>query len=148
MDKYEKAVSLVCDFEGFRANAYYDSVGVVTIGYGTIMYANGDKVKIGDTCTKEEALEYMNDWLKVKVYPYVNKITKDWSDITDNTYAALCSFVYNEGSCGESVINAIANENLDDLANAFKKYCYAGGKPDKGLLNRRNKEIAYFMQKE
>jgi lysozyme len=54
--------SIIRESEGFRNQAYKDTGGVWTIGYGTIKYSNGVTVKQGDTCTQGQAnLWLMND---------------------------------------------------------------------------------------
>ena len=67
-DISENGFKLIRESEGFKDKAYLDTGGVWTIGYGTIRYPNGNPVKKGDTCTKEQAEEYLkNDvkWVRV-----------------------------------------------------------------------------------
>ena len=59
MSVSNKGVDLICEFEGKRLVAYDDGVGIWTIGFGTIKYPNGTRVKKGDTCTLDQAKEYM-----------------------------------------------------------------------------------------
>ena len=60
-DISERGFEVIREFEGFRENAYLDIGGVWTIGFGTIKYPNGSKVKKGDTCTHIQA----ETWLKM-----------------------------------------------------------------------------------
>ncbi len=48
MNISQNCLDLIKKWEGFRANAYLDPVGIPTIGYGTIRYPNGQKVQMGD----------------------------------------------------------------------------------------------------
>ena len=53
-------LNLIKQFEGLKLNAYDDGVGVWTIGYGTIKYPNGVRVKHGDKITQAQANQYCN----------------------------------------------------------------------------------------
>jgi lysozyme len=53
--KYEKAIALIKDYEKCRLKAYQCSAGVWTIGWGTTVYPNNERVKEGDTCSQLEA---------------------------------------------------------------------------------------------
>ena len=92
----EVSFNLIAVFEGLRLNAYRDSVGIWTIGYG---HTHG--VKEGDVITKEQALEFFkldckSLFERVITYPIQEG-------------AALVSFGYNLGistldhilSCGD-----------------------------------------------
>ncbi|MFM7716173.1 MAG: lysozyme, partial [Microcystis sp.] len=48
MEISQICLDLIKKWEGFRANAYLDPVGIPTIGYGTIRYPNGQPVELGD----------------------------------------------------------------------------------------------------
>ncbi|OCY91085.1 lysozyme, partial [Acinetobacter pittii] len=87
-------LNLIKGFEGKRLNAYDDGVGVWTIGFGTIKYPNGVRVKKGDTCTEQQAETYLkNDLTKFEVA--INKLVK--VPLTQNQFDALASFTYNLG---------------------------------------------------
>lgn len=53
-------LNLIKEFEGKRLWAYDDGVGVWTIGFGTIKYPNGVRVKKGDVCTEKQAEDYLH----------------------------------------------------------------------------------------
>src|ERR1039458_1595883 len=55
-----EGMALVEQFEGLDLHAYLDSVRVATIAWGRIKYDDGSSVKMGDTCTREQA----NQWLQ------------------------------------------------------------------------------------
>ncbi len=59
-----KGIDLIKSFEGYYANAYLCPANVPTIGWGTIRYPNGQKVKMGDKCTIEQATTYLINDLK------------------------------------------------------------------------------------
>jgi len=88
-------INLICGFEGKRLTAYDDGVGVWTIGFGTTIYPNGQKVKKGDTCTDAQAKQYMQNDLK-KFERTVNEAVT--VPINQNQFDALVSLIYNIGS--------------------------------------------------
>lgn len=55
-DISEKGFSIIREAESLELIAYLDTGGVWTIGYGTIKYPNGVRVKKGDVCTRGQAL--------------------------------------------------------------------------------------------
>ena len=70
-----RGIELIKHFEGIYLNAYLDAAKIPTIGRGTIRYPNGKKVQIGDTCTVEQADEYLIFELREKEKA-VNVLTK------------------------------------------------------------------------
>ena len=52
-------IALIKQFEGCRLEAYKDSAGIPTIGYGNTYYPDGTKVKIGDKITQQRAEELL-----------------------------------------------------------------------------------------
>ena len=85
----EEGLSLIKKFEGCELNAYEDAVGIQTIAYGRIK-----NVKMGDSCTKEQA----EDWLAEEMPEYEGYINDQVKvDLEQNQFDALCSWVYNLG---------------------------------------------------
>lgn len=96
MNPSSKFYDLIVSFEGLKLNAYKDSVGIATIGIGTIKYPTGKAVVMGDVCTKHQAFEYLYNELKQKsstVNFYTTGLT-----INQNQFDALLSFTYNVGT--------------------------------------------------
>ena len=60
----DNGMKLLEQFEGLRLESYLDSAGIYTIGFGTIKYPDGSKVKKGDRITKGKAKEYKLQDLK------------------------------------------------------------------------------------
>lgn len=141
-----KGIALIREFEGLRLKAYKDSAGIPTIGYGTIRYPDGTRVKMGDTCTKEQAAAYQLHDLKW-VIDAVDTMTTD--ELTQNQFDALCSFVYNVGATAyrDSTLRKKVNANPADrsIRQEFARWNKAGGKVIQGLVNRRQKEAALYF---
>ena len=120
--------------------AYKCSAGVWTIGYGTTIYPNGQKVKQGDKITTKQAEEYL-------LYYINNNITLP-DGLNESQQAALASLIYNVGQ------GAFNKSNLKQavLAMDYQKiiqnwdWVKAAGKPLKGLAKRRAEELYYFFK--
>ena len=153
MDKnniISKAILLIKQFEGFRNKDYQCSAGRWTIGYGTTIYPDNEKVSMFDSCT-EEIAEY---WLRVRCssdYYQLERLIK--SPTTDNQAAAMLSLMYNIGIGNFSVSSVIKNHNLSDYEKAaesfllWNKITKDGEKiENKGLTSRRMAESAVYRQ--
>ena len=144
----DDGLELVKHFEGLYLNAYLDPVKIPTIGFGRIVYPDGTRVKMGDTCTKEqaeawlvsdlntEAAHYLRAWVKVEMKPH------EWS--------ALCSFVFNRGPKRFKEILPLVNEKKSqEVANSLLTYDWAMDNGEKkvlkGLARRRRAEAKMFL---
>lgn len=138
------AIDLIKQFEGFRPEAYKDSVGVWTIGYGTTII-NNQPVKQGMTITQEQALQLVQQEVN-KLWSQIESILK--VKINDNQMNALIDFAYNLGfgSLKNSTLMRLVNESkFDEAANQFPRWVYAGGKVLPGLVRRREAERQLFL---
>lgn len=152
MNKQDEVVNLIKQFEGLKLKAYLDSDGIPTLGIGTIKRPNGERIKMGDTCTIDEAEKWLNDHLERFVYPLVDKYQNEYK-FSDRLYVAFCSLAYNIGSTLDKVKSpnlhaALKSGDLNRIAIAFKRFKFVDGQVIQGLVNRRAKEVDYFMNKE
>ena len=104
MTHSEKATELVSSFEGFSAVAYLDGNSIPTIGFG-----HTADVKMGDTCTKAQALVWLDEDLKIADGAIFRLVTVP---ITQNEWDALTSLVYNigQGDFAKSTVRARINQ--------------------------------------
>lgn len=144
-DISEKGYAIIREFEGFKAEAYLDTGGVWTIGFGTIKYPNGQRVKKGDTCTREQADQWLkNDckWVDACLDKHVA------AKLNQNQFDALASFVYNVGEQAfvkSTMLTLLNQNNFTAAANQFDRWVFDNGKRITGLANRRTKEKALFL---
>lgn len=115
-------------FEKCELVAYKCPAGVWTIGIGTTMYPSGKRVQPGETCTREQAIEYyLHDMSTTAAQ--VDALTID--NISQGNFDALCLFVYNVGvgAYRDSTLRKKVNANpKDSLIRAeFMKYVKASG---------------------
>lgn len=143
MTSIEVAASLARRFEGCRLSPYLDSVGVPTIGYGATFYENGERVTLHDErITKERAEELLNWHLSHVFAPQVSKLCPS---AKGDRLAALIDFAFNlgVGRLKNSTLRKKVNAGLwDETPREFRKWSMAGGIKLRGLVARREAEIA------
>ena len=93
-----RGLDFIKQWESLRLHAYLDQAGFPTIGYGTIRYPNGNRVKMGETCTSEEADEYLA-WECAATVIAIQKVTATIG-ATQNMFDALVAMCYNIGIGG------------------------------------------------
>ena len=135
----DMGLALIKEFEGVRLEAYLDSVGVPTIGYG---HTKG--VQMGDTCTQEQA----DEWLREDCADAENCVNSAVSvPLTEHEFDALVSFVFNLG-CGNfrksTLLRKLLDSDYDGAALEFHKWNKAGGQELAGLTRRRAAEAKLF----
>ena len=138
-------MSLLEQFEGLRLEAYLDSAGIATIGFGTIKYPNGSKVKLGDKTTKAQAKEYKLHDLK-EFESTVN--TSVNVQLSQNQYDALVSLSYNIGSGAFKNSTLLKKLNSGDYKGAAEQFLVwnkVNSKRVQGLVNRREAERKLFL---
>lgn len=138
-------IEMIKTFEGFRANAYRDPIGIVTIGYGsTGKLSDGTPVVMGLTITKEKAAAEINVLCARRYGAGINKqITRD---LKQNEFDALCSMAWNRGSLRSDLVTAVNNNNREGIYNAFMAITTAGGKTLQGLVRRRKAELNLYFE--
>ena len=131
------AVALIgiAKFEGYRGEAYKDVVGIPTIGFGETK-----GVKMGDTTTPERAMVQLlksknehADGIKQCIKEPLHKYEFD----------AYVSLAYNIGVgnfCKSTLVKKLNSRDYEGACLEIKRWNKAGGKVNKGLVNRREKE--------
>lgn len=162
MQPSQNCIEFIKSFEGLFLEAYLDSVNIPTIGWGTIKYPDGTKVKMGEICTEYQAQEYLEFEVNEKSNG-VNAAIKE-IPLNQGQYDALVSFSYNLGigalqtstllkkllkNPHDSTIYAYQTENNKPIPDTceFVKWCRANGQILKGLLRRRAAEADMYAGK-
>ena len=135
----QAGIDLIKQWEGLRLDAYICPAGVWTIGYGS----TGDHVYPGLTIGEPEAERL----LRLDLQRFEDSVSKSVKvHLTDNEYAALCSFAFNVG-CGAFESSTLlrrlnAGENKGRVfTEELPRWSKANGQTLQGLLNRRNAEV-------
>tara|TARA_R100001591_G_scaffold103830_1_gene111282 strand:+ start:391 stop:834 length:444 start_codon:yes stop_codon:yes gene_type:complete len=139
----EEGISLIKNYEGCRLEAYQDSVGIWTIGYGVIK-----GVKKGDQINQEEANHLLKEELP-EYEGYINDMIK--VPLEQCQFDALVCWVYNLGpnNLKDSTLLRILNDgDYDGVPEQIKRWNKAGGKVLAGLVKRRAAEADLFKGKE
>jgi lysozyme len=134
-------LALVKAQEGLRLQAYRDGGGVWTIGYG---HTNG--VKPGDAINRAQADMLLEADLAEAEAAVARLVTVP---LTDNQFAALTDFVFNEGAgafAGSTLLRKL-NEGGHALVPAcLKSWIFLDGRVAPGLVKRRAAEAALWSE--
>ncbi len=138
--------ALIEAFEGLFLKAYYDSVHVLTIGYGHTNLADVPPfVSPGDTITERQADNILAADLAA-VEKAVAKAIK--VPLRQYEFDALVSFEFNTGSLRKGTVDDKINMGFKAGAmNTLLQYNRAGGKILRGLTRRRQAEKLLFEGK-
>ena len=132
---------LIREFEGCRLQAYQDSVGVWTIGWGH----TGPEVHSGLVWTQKQA----DDQLESDVNSFAIEVQNLLNhSATQGQYDAMVSFAYNLGINAFRKSILLQKFNSHDIIGAARdigEYTHAGGQIMEGLVRRRVAEIVRFM---
>jgi len=138
-------IAFLMDVEKFEPKAYWD-FKQWSIGYGTGIMPNGQKVKQGDTVTKAQAQAMLTRDVVSRANAVNRYVT---ANINQNQFDALVSFVYNLGETDfkNSTLLDVINANpvnFEAIAYQFRRWIYADGQVLDGLKTRREKEIQLY----
>ena len=135
----EEGIALIKKFEGCKLEAYLDAVDVPTIAYGRTK-----EVQMGDTCTQQQA----EDWLEEELVEYEGYVEKAVTvPLEQNQFDALVSWTYNLGPSNLNKSTALKLLNMseyDGVPAQLKRWNKAGGKVLDGLVRRREAEALLF----
>ncbi len=139
-------LALIKHFEGLYLDAYQDTGGVWTIGWGhTGIKHNDGTVRKGRKITREEAERLLARDLGVFSERVSRLITVP---LNDDEFAALVSFDFNTGGLGDSTLRRLLNAGKrQDAALQFERWVYDNGKLLDGLRRRRRSERNLFLGK-
>ncbi|MCD7779618.1 MAG: lysozyme, partial [Candidatus Gastranaerophilales bacterium] len=136
-------INLIKKFEGLKTKAYKCPAGIWTIDYG---HTSG--VKSTDTCTMEQAIEYLKRDL-IKFEYDINKLVK--TELNQNQFDALISFVFNIGANAfekSTMLKFINNKHFPLAAGRFDLWVYSKGVKLEGLVKRRSAEKELFLREK
>lgn len=143
---------LVEAFEGYervigsdRVTTYYDSVGVLTLGYGhTNLGGIPPRISQGNVWDRAQADAVLSaDMAQFNIdvrryFPHY--------ELTQNQFDALVSFDFNTGALGRSSLPAKINAGRITAAmDTLLQYNHAGGQVLAGLTRRRRAERLMFL---
>ncbi len=147
----QATIDLIKKWEGFRARAYKDAVGIWTIGYGTTVRAGvGIDPKPGMVISETEAEYYLEKAVNKFAASIRPAIT---AEINENEFGAFVSLAYNIGPTAFKRSSSLRHFNAGDKKRAaanmalWNKATVRGKRLVlKGLSNRRADEQALFRK--
>jgi len=142
----EEGKALIKKFEGCKLEAYLCSAGVPTIAFGRTK-----NVKIGDTCTQEQA----DAWLEEELEEYTGYVNDAVTQpLNQNQLDAMVSWTYNLGptnlksSTALKLLNLAEYEGVPAQLKRWNKATVNGErKVLDGLVRRREAEALMFEGK-
>ena len=143
-------MTLIKQFEGFKAAPYKDSAGIPTIGYGTIAYQDGSAVTMNDQrITEQEGEAYLSFQMSKKSAAIAPLLQRQ---ATLHQAAAMLSLTYNIGTGAfksSTVLNKFNAGDISGAADAFlmwdKTTVNGQHVVIPGLHNRRVAERTIFL---
>lgn len=140
-----RGLALIKQYEGLRLDAYRDSVGVWTIGYGHTAQAGPPKPAAGMRITRREAEAI----LARDLVDYERAVDKAATRLPrQNQFDAMVSLCFNIGPgnfARSSIVRAFNLGEDNRAAEAFLAWNKAGGKVLLGLTRRRAAEKRLFL---
>jgi lysozyme len=135
----EEGKALIKKFEGCKLEAYLCSAGVPTIAFGRTK-----NVKLGDTCTQEQA----DAWLEEELEEYTGYVSDAVTQtLQQNQIDAMVAWTYNLGPSNlrSSTMLQVLNEGkFQEVPQQMRRWNKANGKVLEGLERRRLAESMLF----
>ena len=142
----DAGLAIIKVFEGFSPLAYYDPVGVPTIGYGHTRTVKKSDVTHGRKITMEdgEGLLFLDlASAEAAVMKYIEV------PLTPNQFSALVSFTFNlgGGALKRSTLRRKLNGgDYSSVPAELNRWVYAKKKKLRGLVRRRKAEGVLFKK--
>jgi lysozyme len=144
----QNCINLIKLFEGYKPKAYLCPAGVPTIGFGSTMYTDGRKIKLGDTINEKQGNELLMWELKNK------SIALHGLNLNQNQFDSCLSFIYNLGigAFTKSTLRKkiLINPNDKTIKDEFLKWNKARVNGQltelKGLTRRRIAEADLYFR--
>lgn len=141
----DEGIACIKRWEGFKTQAYLDTGGVWTIGYGH----TGKKYAFPNNVISEEKAEELLrsdlDWAEEAVNDLV--VVK----LSQSQFDALVSFVFNVGRTAFSrstLLKKLNKGNYAEVPSELAKWKYDNGKVIEGLVNRRAAEAGLWVREQ
>jgi len=142
------------EWEGLELNEYLDSGGAPTIGVGHLMtrsermsgkiMINGKGVVYRNGLTVQQCWDLLDQDLDF-AEASVNSMVK--VSLNQNQFDALVSFIFNVGESAfrnSTLLKVLNAGHFDQVPAQLRRWIRDNGKVVKGLVNRREKEIALW----
>jgi lysozyme len=136
----DQGVAVLRQREGCELEAYYDSVGVLTIGVGHTAAAGEPVPVAGMTLTQEEADALFDQDLDCYELCVAETVTEP---MTQFQYDAFVSICFNIGQSGFATSTFVERFNLGDVPGCYQAILW-WDEPSE-IIPRRQAEAVQFM---
>ena len=144
------AVAVACilarRWEGFRSLPYLCPAGIPSIGYGFTYYADGTIVTLADPpMTRAQAQSLLERLVRTRYMPATMRLCPNID--TPERLGAITDFAFNLGSGSlrsSSLRKRILAGDWAAVPGELRKWTRGGGRILRGLVLRREDEIAYI----
>lgn len=147
--------SLLAEWEGFESQVYLDLTGKQVIGIGHLL--TKDELSSGKIYIRKKPVKYAQGLTDYQVWDLFDQDLKTFekavkkrvkAPLSQHQFDALVAFAFNVGdySFKKSTLLKCLNEGrYEEVPNQFRRWVYCGGQRSRGLLNRREREIALWQ---
>jgi len=153
----DKAIKVIKHHEGVKQRPYRCPARLWTIGVGHVLYPSQGAIKLElrdsmplkSEDDRQFSMEEVDAILKSDLARFERGVEQFIPvQLTQNQFDACVSFAFNVGlgTLQRSTFRQkVIRGDIEGAADELLKYCMAGGKPLKGLQNRRIDERAMFL---
>jgi lysozyme len=158
MEFSKNGIKWLEQLEGRKRFKYLDAAGLCTLGIGHLltkseltsgkMYIGGEAILYSQGLTHEQIDQLLIQDLQSPV-DCVNSCVK--VELTQNQFDCLVSFAYNcgNGAFQNSTLLKLLNKGgYDQVPTQLLRWVHADGKVCQGLINRREREIELWNDKQ
>lgn len=143
MKPSKNAVDLIKKSEGFKGKSYLCPAGLPTIGFGSTLWMDGSRVKLGQEISMENA-EKLVLWHLSGLEEFIP------ANVNQNQADALYSFMFNVGSGNFQKSDLrkliLVDANNPAIRNQFMRWVTSRGKILEGLVKRRIREADLYFK--
>ena len=152
-----KALGIIRHHEGVRQRPYRCPAALWTVGVGHVLYAEQGRLKLEERGgfplrpedDRQFSMEEVNGILIADLERFERGVERFCPvPLTQGMFDGLVSFSFNVGlgTLQRSTLRQkVLRGDMEGAADELLKYCMAGGKPLKGLQNRRKDERVLFL---
>ncbi|WP_145579715.1 glycoside hydrolase family protein [Yersinia vastinensis] len=145
----EEGKAFIKEWEGFRANAYNDSKGFCTIGYGHLIEMQScESIELTDEFSNGITRLRADELFESRLSSYVNGVKNSVTvPLYQHEFDALVCLLFNIGANGLNVKTPMLTRkvNLADYSGAAQEFLDITNDGDSGLVLRRGSERNLFL---
>ena len=145
MKTSSNGLQLIRKYEGYKSTPYRCPAGLYTVGYGHVI---GNGLQLPDEWNRTLSLGEINELLRTDLVRFERGVSRYCTVyLTQSQFDALVSFSFNLGLGvlqRSTLRQKILRKDGEGAAKEILRYDKVGGRPLKGLTNRRIAEYRMF----